>query len=233
VGSIAINKLIEKIKETNMSAEMAYLMAMSCAIPALVGIVLFKKIDSQYNLFVYTMILTAISETVVYITKSKFGNTNIWQLFVNVYAIIFFWQSIRLLTIHGFIKKQVVPWLAVGFVIVFIANFIYEHYSLKRVFFYVVCYLSCILIIVCTNILGKQTLVTNKKLVDNFWFWYSCFSIVSSAFALLIFALYYAALFNTPAGRSITYIHKFANMLCYIFFTVAVFKIPRKTQVDI
>jgi hypothetical protein len=210
-----------------MSAAMVYLMAMSCAIPAIAGIAIYKKLDKRYYLFVHLMILNTINETAVYFTKTQFEADNISQLVLNIYTVLFFALSIKFVYGHGFLTYQKRIWAFIGFAVVMVFNFILENYRVNRVFFYLVCYLSCILIIIATNILSQQAMVTNKKILDNFWFWYSGVTIISSAFTLLIFGLYYTAMFNTPEGKSIANIHHFANMFCQLLFTVAVIKIPR------
>ena len=81
---------------------------------------------------------------------------------------------------------------------------------------------------VSINILSRQTIAIKYKLINNCWFWISSFSIIYNAFTLLIFGLYFFAMFNTPKGKAIGDIQHFANLVCYVFFAVAIIKIPEK-----
>ena len=50
-----------------MNADIEYLMAMSCVLPAATGIYKFTKIDKKFHPFIYMMILDVVIETIFFV----------------------------------------------------------------------------------------------------------------------------------------------------------------------
>jgi hypothetical protein len=211
-----------------MDADVTYGLAMSCALPALVGFWRYNKIPRAFHLFIYMMVLTMLIETIVYVNNKFPQHGSYWPLAVNIYTLLNFWVFLYFIRMSGYLAKKTMQWLFVAAIAVAVFNFIYEQNSVFKIFFYLLCYVSAIMLIICIDILSRQTTAIKYKLINNFWFWFSSFSIVYNSFTLLIFGLYFFAMFNTPKGKAIGTIHHFANMICYVFFTVAILKIPKK-----
>jgi hypothetical protein len=212
-----------------MTPEVNYLIAMSCAVPTVVGFLRWKKIPKQYKVFVYLQLLAVLSETGVYLFRYVWPGCNCWPLVINTYTFIFLGVSLWFFKKHGYVKDGVYKWLLLGMVLCTFWNYAYENFDVTKPFFYPLGYTATVLLIIGTRILSLQTMATHSKLVDNFWFWFSSFTVIKSAIALLIFGAYYFALFNTPEGKSIARIHHIVSMLCYLTLTIAVFKIPKRT----
>ena len=199
---------------------------MSCVLPALIGIYRYNKIHSRYHPFIQMMILAVLIETIIYISIKfpKYGGY--WQLAVNVYTLVNFALFLYFTQINGYLSKKAMQWLLAVACLVCLFNYLYEHTVLKT-FFYLLCFVSAIMLYVSINILSRQTIAIKYKLINNCWFWISSFSIIYNAFTLLIFGLYYFAI-SGAKGKAIGEIQHFANLVCYIFFTVAILKIPEK-----
>lgn len=210
-----------------MNADITYILAMSCVLPAAIGIYRYNKIDKKYHPFVHMMILAVLIETIIYISLKFPEIGGFWQLAVNIYTLWNFILFLYFTQINGYISKKGMQWLTVVAAVVCLLNFIYEHTILKT-FFYLLCFVSAAMLIISIDILSRQTMAIKYKLVNNFWFWLSSFSIIYNAFTLLIFGLYFFAMFDTAKGKAIGEIQHFANLLCYIFFAVAILKIPEK-----
>jgi hypothetical protein len=210
-----------------MNADITYILAMSCVLPALTGIYRYHKIHSKYHPFIQMMILAVLIETIIYISIKfpKYGGY--WQLAVNIYTFVNFALFLYFTNINGYLSKRWMQWLLAIGAVVCVFNYMYEHTVLKT-FFYLLCFVSAIMLIISIDILSRQTMVIKNKLINNCWFWISSFSIIYNAFTLLIFGLYYFAMFNTPKGKAIGEIQHFANLICYLFFAVAIIKIPEK-----
>lgn len=210
-----------------MSADITYMLAMSCVLPALTGIYRYNKIHSKYHPFIQMMILAVLIETIIFISIKfpKYGGY--WQLAVNIYTFLNFALFLYFTNINGYLSKRWMQWLLSIAGVVCVFNYVYEHTVLKT-FFYLLCFVSAIMLIISIDILSRQTMVIKNKLINNCWFWISSFSIIYNAFTLLIFGLYYFAMFNTTKGKAIGDIQHFANLVCYLFFAVAIIKIPEK-----
>lgn len=212
-----------------MNADITYVLSMSCVLPAIVGIYRYNKTDRKYHAFTYMMILGVLIETIIYISNTlKFaGYSGFWQLSVNIYTFLNFALFLYFTQINGYLNKKLMQWLFAIACIVSLLNYFYEH-TLLKTFFYLLCFVSAVMLLISINILSRQTMAIKYKLVNNFWFWVSSFSLIYNAFTLLIFGVYYFTMFDTPEGKAIGDIQHFANFVCYIFFTVAMLKIPAK-----
>ncbi len=210
-----------------MNADITYILAMSCVLPALIGIFRYHKIHSRYHPFIQMMILAVLIETIIYISNKfpKYGGY--WQLAVNIYTLLNFILFLYFTQVNAYLSKRAMKWLLAVGCAVCVFNFVYEDTVLKT-FFYLLCFVSAIMLIISIDILSRQTMAIKHKLVNNFWFWFSSFSIIYNAFTLLIFGLYFFAMFNTPKGKAIGEIQHLANLVCYIFFAIAILKIPEK-----
>jgi hypothetical protein len=210
-----------------MNADITYMLAMSCVLPALIGIYRYNKIHSRYHPFIQMMILAVLIETIIYFSIKFPQYGGYWQLAVNVYTLLNFALFLYFTQINGYLSKRALQWLLVFACAVCVFNFMYEHTILKT-FFYLLCFVSAVMLIISIDILSQQTMAIKYKLVNNCWFWISSFSIIYNAFTLLIFGLYFFAMFTTPKGKAIGDIQHYANLVCYVFFTVAILKIPEK-----
>ena len=173
------------------------------------------------------MILAVLIETIIYISIKFPQYGGYWQLAVNIYTLVNFVLFLYFTQINGYLSKKAMQWLLAFACLVCLFNYLYEHTVLKT-FFYLLCFVSAIMLYVSINILSRQTIAIKYKLINNCWFWISSFSIIYNAFTLLIFGLYFFAMFNTPKGKAIGDIQHFANLVCYVFFAVAIIKIPEK-----
>lgn len=209
-----------------MNADITYMLAMSCVLPAGAGLYRYNKIHNKYHPFIYMMIIAALIETIIYV-GIKFPEYAIFlPPAINMYTLLNFVLFLYFTHINGYVSKKWMQWLFIAACIVSAFNYMYEH-SFFKTFYYLLCFVSAIMLFVSINILSRQTMAIKYKLVNNCWFWISSFSIIYNAFTLLIFGLYYFAI-SGAKGKAIGEIQHFANLVCYLFFTVAILKIPEK-----
>ncbi len=212
-----------------MNTDITYLMAMSCVLPAATGIYKYKRIHKKFHPFIYMMILAVVIETIIYL-PSKFPELGRFpRLAVNIYMLLNFGLFLYFVYINNYLNKKAMQ-LCIAIALLFaIFNFIYSG-TLFTAFFYLLCYVSAVMLVISIDILSRQIMAIKDKLVNNFWFWVSSFSILYNAFTLLIFGLYFFALFDTPNGKAIGIIQHYVNLACYVFFAVAIFRIPEKNN---
>jgi len=208
-----------------MNADIKYMLAMSCVLPALIGIFRYNRIHSKYHPFIYMMILTAVVETIFYLA-GKFSALSMFPRFVvNIYMLVNFVLFLYFVYTNRYISKWVLQWLLIIAGVICLFNFIYLRTFLKA-FYYLLYYVSGVMLIISIDILSRQIMVTKEKLANNFWAWVSSFSIIYNAFTLLIYGQLFFAVTNEQNVNPIANIHHFANLICYIFFAVAILKIP-------
>jgi hypothetical protein len=210
-----------------MNEDITYILAMSCVLPAGIGLYRYNRIHSKYHPFIYMMILTAVIETVFYIALKFTALSMLPRFVVNIYMLVNFFLFLYFVYINSYISKRVLQWLLAVAGLVCLLNFIYLHTFLKA-FYYLLYYVSAVMLILSIDILSRQIIVTKEKLVNNFWAWFSSFSIIYNAFTLLIYSQLFFAVTNKQTVHPIANIHHFANLICYVFFAVAILKIPEK-----
>ena len=210
-----------------MNEDITYLMAMSCVLPAGIGLYRYNRMPGKYHPFIYMMLLTAVVETIFYIAL-KFAALNMLSRFVvNIYMLVNFFLFLYFVYINSYITKRVLQWLLGIAGLVCLLNFIYLHTFLKG-FYYLLYYVSAVMLIISINVLSRQITVTKEKLVNNFWAWFSSFSILYNAFTLLIFSQLVVVDFGKENAQAIANIHHFVNLICYVFLAVTILKIPEK-----
>jgi hypothetical protein len=73
-----------------MNADITYMLAMSCVLPAAIGIYRYNKIHSKYHPFIQMMILAVLIETIIYISIKFPQYGGYWQVAVNIYTLLNF-----------------------------------------------------------------------------------------------------------------------------------------------
>lgn len=210
-----------------MSADIKYILAMCCVLPAIAGIYRYNKIDSKYHPFIYMMVLTAVTETIIYLSQKFPAFRYFPSVTANIYMLANFSLFLYFVNINGYLNKKGMQFFFAVATLVCVINYIYLH-TFFLAFYYLLCYVSACMLVLSIEILSRQTMAIKHKLVNNFWFWFSSFSIIYNAFTLLTFGLYVFAINDTAKGKAIGALQIFSNTVCYIFFIVAMLKIPKK-----
>jgi hypothetical protein len=214
-----------------MSGEITYLLAMSCAIPLIAGIFRFKEIDSRFHLFVYMKLLDVLIETFVYTSSKMPAFVGYTLAGVNVYMVLNFVLFLLLVNANQYISRKMVKLLIALALLAGFFNLLYNKSITALPFYYLLCLVSVVMLLICIDILSRQILAFNQKLINNFWFLFSSISIPYNTINLLIFGSYFFSLYHTPGGAAIFTIQRYANVASNIFFTLAVLKIPVKRKV--
>ncbi len=213
-----------------MTKEILYLMSMSCVLPVAAGFYRFGKIDKKFRPFIYMKLLDMLIETFLYLHVSVPVIGKYPYAVLNLYMIINFCFFLVLVVSNNYLNKKTLPVLLALALITALFNFFYNDSKLDKTFFYLLCFVSAVMLVVSIDILSRQVMEIREKLTHNFWFWFSSFSILYNALNLLIFGLYFFTMFDTPNGKAIAYIQHFANVVCNVFFAIAVSSIPAKRE---
>lgn len=201
-------------------------MTMSGLLPLAAGIYRFKEMDKKFHPFIYMILLDVLIESFLFLQKETAFFGRHFLVWLNLYMILNFGLFLMLVCSNKYLGKKAAEVLILAAFITGVFNFVYNKNSLSEVFYYVLCFVSAAMLIISIDILSRQVMEIKEKLVNNFWFWFSSFSILYNAMNLLIFGLYFFAMYNSPNGEAIPIIQHFVNVICNIFFVVAVFKIP-------
>jgi hypothetical protein len=214
-----------------MNAGLTYIMAMSCSIPAAAGIYKYKRIEKKYYPFIFMMMVDMVIETIYYLAIKFPVIGNFPQLAVNIYVIINFALFLYLVYINGYLTRTVMRLLLIAAFIITVINYFYEG-TIFTPFSLLCTFIWSVNLIISIDILSRQIMVLNEKLFNNFWFWVSSSYILYNAFNLLVFVPVFFTNIDTPSSKAIGGIQHFVNVACYIFYAIAIFRIPEKKPVS-
>jgi hypothetical protein len=210
-----------------MDADIKYVLAMSCVLPAVAGIYRLKKIDKKFHAFIYMMILVAVLETWIYLGIKYPALSSLSRLPINIYMLLNLALFLFFIYSNGYLNKKKMQLLIAAALAVAIFDYIIYN-SVYNLFLYLLCFVSVVMLIISIDILSKQIMEIQYKLVNNFWFWFSGASVLYNSFNFLIFGVLVFSLIETKNGKSVADIQHFTNAFSYLLFTIAIFKIPTK-----
>lgn len=206
-----------------MSQTLNIIIGLSCVIPAAIGLYLYKRMDKQFHPFIGMAVLTVIAEIINYLDLRFPTFGKIQPIAINLYMLLNFFLFLLLLYKGGQIGKKKGLLFFLIALLVTISNLAYNK-TVFSPFFYLLCFVSSIMLFASIDILSRQILTTKGKLFDSFWFWFSSTAILYNAFNLLIFGIYVFAMFETPAGKALGSIQHFGNLACQLLFAVTMIK---------
>jgi hypothetical protein len=210
-----------------MNAGLTYIMAMTCSIPAAAGIYRYKGIDKKYHPFIFMMMVDMVIETIYYLAIEFRVFGNFPQLAVNIYVLINFALFLYLVYINGYLTRTVMQLLLIAAFIIAVINYFYAG-TVFTAFSLLCTFIWSVNLIISIDILSRQIMALNEKLLNNFWFWVSSSYILYNAFNLLVFVPVFFTNIDGPNGKAIGGIQHFVNVACYIFYAIAIFRIPKK-----
>ena len=210
-----------------MNADITYILAMRCVLPAIAGIYRLNKIDKKFHAFIYMMILVVLLETWIYM-GIKYPALGVFsRLPINIYMLLNLALFLFFVYANGYLSKRKVQLLIAAAVAVAVFDYVVYN-SVFKLFLYLLCFVSVVMLIISIDILSKQIMEIRYKLANNFWFWFSSASVLYNAFNFLIFGVLVFSLIQTKNGKSVADIQHFTNAFSYLLFTIAIFKIPTK-----
>ena len=210
-----------------MDAGLTYIMAMSCTIPAAAGIYRYIRIGKKFHPFIFLMIADMVIETILYMPHWFPAMRGFTSLAVNIYILIAFALFLYLVYINDYLTKMVMQ-LLLGAALIVTAAQCFYYGTMFRSFTVLFCFLWSASLVISIDILSRQIMVLNEKLFNNFWFWVSSAYILYNAFNLLVFMPVFFTTMDTPNGKAIGNIQHFVNVACYLFYAIAIFRIPAK-----
>lgn len=200
---------------------------MTCTIPAAAGIYRYKNIGSKFHPFVFMMLCDMVVETIFYISIKYEALGSFPMLAVNLYILVNFGLFLYLVHINNYLGKSLMQLLAVAALVVAVVNYFYAG-TVFKTFTILFCFIWSVNLIVSIDILSRQIMALNEKLFNNFWFWVSSAYILYNAFNLLVFMPVFFTSIDAPNGKAIGNIQHFVNVACYLFYAIAIFRIPGK-----
>lgn len=213
-----------------MTTETRYLLAMACVLPAIVGCLLYRKMQPSYRWLIYMMTLAAAMETIDFIGIKNPAFRPVANGCGNVYMIVHLAVFLTLVHRNGYIQQRLRQVLLAVAVLIAAYNFCFEGPPHTTFYYSLLCFGYAVQLIVATDILSKQVTVVNTTIKYNFWFWASCLFVLQNAFGLLVFNIYYFGLLKTPGGEVIGKLTLFVNLIYYCLFAIVLVLVPKRNH---
>lgn len=200
---------------------------MTCTIPAAAGIYRYKTIGSKFLPFVFMMLCDMVVETIFYVSIKSAALGSFPMLAVNIYILVNFGLFLYLVHINNYLGKSMMQLLLCAAFVIAVINYFYAG-TVFKTFTVLFCFIWSVNLIISIDILSRQIMVLNEKLLNNFWFWVSSAYILYNAFNLLVFMPVFFTSIDAPNGKAIGNIQHFVNAACYLFYAIAIFRLPGK-----
>lgn len=209
-----------------MTPGLRYALAMFSLFPAVIGMIKYKRVNSLFYPFIWMMFLVVFVENLNYLGVKIRVLNSILPIAENSYMLFNFFLFLKFITNFKYLSNKKAAILFGLTIIIGIGNCIYSK-TLLTAFYYLLCFVSIMMLLIAINILTRQIMEVKQRLVKNFWFWFCATSVLYNAYTLLVFAPYFFALENTPTGKTLGYIQDFVDAGCYILYGITILKIPK------
>lgn len=199
-------------------------LAISCAIPAVAGIIIFKKVPWKYRPFIYTIWLAVVVEIVAKIyLRSALGLAIDYNLFFITNLILFLW----FFKINNVFSVTVSYWIF-GVAVLLHSIEIYQAGYFKMCM-RTSAYESVVILIGCINLLSTIILETRRYLLTDFEFIILIATIINCSFDLLNISISWTLPLESIIQNKVARIYYVVNALTYllIFYGILCLKWKR------
>ncbi|MEO8711361.1 MAG: hypothetical protein ABI405_04510 [Parafilimonas sp.] len=217
-----------------MGETLSFILALSCGIPAVIGVFKWKNISKRYHSFIILMIVSVLSELIVGIAKLEFNFSQITPPVYNLYfaaeyfLYLVLYKDFQLFSFKTFMALVITGMLLLALDFIFLESGNSIKVLWQTIPLYAEIVLSLIIFFPSIKLLSLQVFqktpfITNPK---NF---IAIGTILIKAYTILDFSF---MLIKLPMFLSLlSYnIFQFINPFCYLIFTWAILCIPRKQK---
>lgn len=192
------------------------ILAYSCALPAIIGLMIYKKMKTLFHFLVYILLLALITEI---LNDPRIGFDkpilwviiNIFNILNTLFHIVFFYKA-------GIISSKKKAYLIFIFLLLLMGvDMLYEKKSLTDILdpLYIAGY--AIILLLCIEATIKRTFNNKLSWFTDPVFLYAVINIIYAAFFLFDFSLmFFGVTKYYSIYVSLQNIHKWVNASCYV-----------------
>lgn len=207
----------------------SFALAMSCAVPAAVGLYKYKQMDARFHLFVFALLLAVTTELaveVVFRTGKSFLYYPIGNFYYLVNVLLYHYFFSRF-SQHQNKRNQLA--VSVFFVFCWLCNCVYAS-PLKTLFLYTAVVYAIFILVSSVNLLSRQVFNTRIPVFKNPLFYISSGCILFNSYFLFTQTVYFTIQQEGSLANSVYFIEKYINAFTYLVFTIGVLWIPKKSN---
>jgi len=213
-----------------MDDKTSFILALSCAIPALLGIFKYKNSASNYRSFLLLMVIALITELIsgipVLVSKNYAPLRLAYAIYptIEIFLLLLFFKRNKIVTYKNF------AWcVAVIVALIYIISFLFTHTTNNTATNYCDISTTVIVLILSVKMLSNEIFETkvaafkNPKMIIAFgYIFFNSFELLDQVFLH----------FNSQRNiyLNIFMVYQIPNMLSYIIFTWAIIWIPQKVK---
>jgi hypothetical protein len=209
-------------------ADISFIMAMSCAPPAILGLYKYKRVEKQFHPFILALCLSLITELFV---KAIIMSEQ-WKLYYiagNFYYFlnILLYQEFFFRT--GVVKKNKTRLIAFLFIFsAIIANSIFQN-PLTGLLLYAAAFYSILILVQAVRLIGGQVFETRAPVFRNALFYIASGCILFSTYFIFTQTVFFLMKDAEWLTNKSFFIEKAVNVFTYFVFMIAVLWMPSRT----
>jgi hypothetical protein len=210
------------------------ILAYNCALPALLGMVYYKRMDNVFHPFIWCMWLSVLAETATRFVVNyddypiSFVYTiHLYYVLNYIFLMLFFYKQ-------QIISLQQLKYILTAAAVILIANCLYKNPSKnllgeKTIVFHV------ILVYYAVDLLSQQVFNTTIALTKNGLFYIACgmllyaFPVLQNTIRIVVRSYYDL---STERIIALQHIFEIANAASYILFLFGVIYLPKKQAIN-
>lgn len=212
-----------------MSYTVIVLFTLSILIPAVIGLVRFKKINSIYHPFLYLIWLGCFNELLsLTLIKFYFFNTITNNIYYLLEALLIFWQFKRWNLFHSY--KKLFSLLVFLISIAWVINcFIVSKINVVASY-YIIIY-SFVIVLMSINMVNALLIREKRQLLKNPIFLICISFIIFYTYATLVEIFFIYGLTSSSEFRiNIYHILSYFNLFSNLIYAIAILWMPRKQE---
>src|SRR5450432_1270302 len=217
----------------SMSDTTIFILSLSIASTAIIGLARFGKMDISYHPFVYYACLATLIEVVDYILVEK-GMYDAFCLLTNIYSFAEFFLLSLLFHNWGLFKrkKKVFATIISFFFLLWFVTLFTRGYTKMNYTFFII--MSFIIIFFSISSFNRMIVDDRKNIFTNAKFWI-CIGIVIFYTYFILVNTARLSFFNTHLTKHFTdslfSIRIYSNLLVNLLYAIAVIWVPRKKNI--
>lgn len=208
-------------------ADISFIMAMSCAPPALIGLYKYKRVDKKFHPFLLAMVLSLMTELIIKVIIKSEAWTWYYiagDIYYLVNVLLYQAFFIRVLELKN---RKTNLFFTTGFLVCVVANLLIKN-PLSSLILYAAFLFSVFIFVQATRLLRNQVFQTGITLLRNPLFYIAAGCIIYNIFFMFIQGVFFV--FGTDLEwltNNSFYIEKGFNVFTYLLFTIGILWMPK------
>lgn len=207
-----------------------FILAMTCIVPAVAGLIVYKKMHKVFKPVVYILVLAVLTELLVRWSFSSkaplISGYFITNIFLLVNTALHVWLFFELQIIK---KKQIAILLLAAFVVALLSNIIYLG-TISDFCFGAMLVSSILILLMAVEGITIQTFRSKQKWSSDFVFLFCIITVIYNANVVFYFSIALIGVKEGDLHDKVLNIYRFINAACNILYVWPILCIPRNNS---